>query len=218
MPGPVFISHSSRDDAIVAAIRDALLACGVDVWDDARQLVAGDLLEPELLRVLDGSRALVAVLSPRTINSKWVTKEIRYALDLQKQRPEYKVIPVMVDGIESSGLDHWFPEEPLGLKLEVGPGDIQNALPALLDALGLSLPIDSGRGKKVEALPIAELTLELSDPFIDRSGGKHRAGATAELIYKPAEEGARDVQSRRFELVAPLGPIEAEDLRWYLER
>jgi len=219
MPGPVFISHSSRDDTIVAAIRDALMACGVDVWDDARQLVAGDLLEPELLRVLDESRALVAVLSPRTINSKWVTKEIRYALDLQKQRgPAYKVIPVMVDGIESSGLDHWFPEEPLGLKLEVGPGGIQNALPALLDALGLSLPIDSGRAKKIEALPIADLTLELSDPFIDRSGGKHRAGATAVLIYKPAETGARDVRSRRFELVAPLGPIEAEDLRWYLER
>ena len=34
--GHVFISHSGRDDAIVAAIRNALLGCKVAVWDDAR--------------------------------------------------------------------------------------------------------------------------------------------------------------------------------------
>ena len=66
----------------------------------------------------------------------------------------------------------------------------------------------------VEASPIADLTLELSDPYVDQSDGKHRGAATAELIYKPAEAGAREVRSRRFTLVAPLGPIEAEELRW----
>lgn len=72
--GHVFISHSSRDDAIVASIRKALLAYNVAVWDDARQLSAGDQLEPEIRRALDDARAVVAVLSPRTINSRWVTK------------------------------------------------------------------------------------------------------------------------------------------------
>jgi hypothetical protein len=219
MAGPVFISHSSRDDAIVAAIREALLSCGVEAWDDARRLAVGDQLQTEILHALDASGSLIAVLSPRTINSKWVTKEIRYAVDLQKQRGTgYKVISVMVDGVEPSGLGHWFPEEPLGLKLEVGPGGVQNVLPDLLVGLGLTLPIDARRATTVEALPIAELTLELSDPSIDRSDGTYRAAATAELTYKPAEAGARDVRSKRFRLVAPLGPIEAEDLRWYLER
>ena len=116
--GHIFISHSSRDDAIVATIRNALLGCKVAVWDDARQLAAGDQLEPGIRQALDESRALIAVLSPRTINSKWVTKEIRYALELQKQRGSaYKIIPVMVDGIKPSGLAHWFAEEPVGLKL-----------------------------------------------------------------------------------------------------
>ena len=217
--GHVFISHSSRDDSIVAAIRNALFAYGVPVWDDARQLAAGDQLGPEILRALDQSRALIAILSPRTINSQWVTKEIQYVLELRKQRgPAYRVIPVMVDGIEPSGLHLWFPEEPLGLTLKVAPGAVQDILPALLDGLGLSLPTDVGRSSAVEASPIADLTMELGDPCIVRSDGKHRGAATAELIYTPAEVGAREVRSRRFTLVAPLGPIEAEELRWYLER
>src|SRR5258708_24293602 len=110
----VFISHSSRDDKIVKAIGSTLRSCGVDVWDDARQLVPGDQLDPAITSALDKSRALIAVLSPRTINSKSVTKEIRYALDLQQQRrpAAYKVIPVMVDAIETTGLDHSFPQEP----------------------------------------------------------------------------------------------------------
>lgn len=220
MADHVFISHSSHDDETVKAIRDALLASGVAVWDDARKLVAGDKLAPAIIGALNESRSMIAVLSPRTINSKWVTKEIKYALDLEKQRgpDKYKVIPVMVDGIELAALDHWFPEEPVGIKLTVGPGGLQNVLPSLFDALGLSLPIDAGGPTKVEALPIAELTLELSDPYIDCLDGKPHAAATAELTYKPAEPGTRDVRSKRFKLVAPLGPIEAEDLHWYLER
>lgn len=219
MTGHVFISHSSRDDAIVAAIRDALHACHVAVWDDARPLTGGDQLEPAIRQALDEARSVIAVLSPRTFNSTWVTKEIRYALETQRRREQYyQVIPVLVDGIELSGLHLWFADEPLGIVLKAGPGGVQDILPALLDALGLTLPGGGGQSSAVQTAPIADLTLELSDPYVDRSEGKHRGAATAELIYRPAEVGAREVRSRRFKLVAPLGPIEADELRWYLER
>ncbi len=219
MGGHVFISHSSRDDRIVAAIRKALVASGIKVWDDARQLAAGDLLEPEIRTALDEAQAVVAVLSPHTINSKWVTKEIRHAVGLQKQRGDgYRVIPVMLDGIEPSGLHLWFDEEPLGVKIPVEVGGVQKVLPALLDALGLGLPRDVEPPRAVTAAPVAELTLELRDPFVEREGGKSRGAATAELVYRSANAAAREVRSRRFRLTAPLGPIEAEELRWYLER
>jgi hypothetical protein len=35
--------------------------------------------------------------------------------------------------------------------------------------------------------------------------------------HEPADATARPVESTRFQLTAPLGPIEADDLRWYLE-
>lgn len=219
MAGHVFISHSSRDGGIAGELRAALVAYGVPVWEDARQLTPGDQLDAAIRQALDEASAVVAILSPRTINSRWVTREIRHALGLQKERgPEYRVIPLMVDGIEPSGLHAWFPDEVLGLTLRVGPGGVQNMLPDLLAALGLILPSAGLPSSAVEASPISDLTLELSDPYIDRSDGKLRSAATGELTYSPAEPGSRDVRSRRFKLVAPLGPIEAEDLRWYLER
>ena len=189
------------------------------VWDAARQLVAGDLLGEEVRNALDESLAFVVVLSPRTINAGAVRQEILYALALRERRGAgYPVIPLMLDGVEPTALRLWFPSPPLGMRLEVGPGGIQRALPALLDALGLALPIDAGPSTAIAAAPIADLTLELTDPFVDRAEGRHRGAATAELIYTPPEVGARQVRSRRFRLVAPLGPIETEELRWYLER
>ncbi len=65
--------------------------------------------------------------------------------------------------------------------------------------------------------PPEELVLTLTDPKIETSEGKRRATATAMLVYEPAAVSARCVESRRFAFTAPLGPIEADDLRWYLE-
>jgi hypothetical protein len=216
----VFISHSSDDDATVAALREALQAHGIAVWDDARGLAAGDQLDPAIRAALEGADGVIAVLSPRTINSTWVTAEIRYALELQRARgaDAYRVIPVMLDGIRPPALRHWFGAEPLGISLEAGPGGVQDILPALLAGLGLTLPIETTPGAVPRAVPLADLTLELRDPFIERTGGTQRGAATAELVYRLVRDGVREVRSPRFQLVAPLGPIESDELRWYLER
>ena len=54
-------------------------------------------------------------------------------------------------------------------------------------------------------------------PGFETADGKRRATATATLAYEPARAGERTIVSRRFEFTAPLGPIEAADLKWYLE-
>src|SRR6185312_14062835 len=91
------------------------------------------------------------------------------------------------------------------------------ALPALLAALGERLPTDPQPFADADAKPVAELVLKLTDPRIETAEGKRRAQATATLIYEPARAGAPNVESRRFGFSAPLGPIEASDLKWYLE-
>ena len=70
-----------------------------------------------------------------------------------------------------------------------------------------------------KAEPLEQLVLELSDlKFHDRDG-VHRASARARPVYEPATPGQREVASERgWRFVAPLGPIEAEELRWYLEK
>nr|VFK17503.1 MAG: Tetratricopeptide repeat-containing protein [Candidatus Kentron sp. LFY] len=69
---------------------------------------------------------------------------------------------------------------------------------------------------------LEELVLELTDlAFQDQEGVPHsqpRASALARLVYHPATSGEPDVVSPQpWRFIAPLGPIEAEDLRWYLE-
>ena len=208
----VFVSHSGKDDAVVAEIRRSLEGLGVEAWTDSQRLAGGDKLKPAIRKAIEEASHFLAILSLHAINSAWVFKEIKYALKLRK-----KVIPVLLPGIEPSGLHLWFGEEPVGVKLIVGPGGVTAALAELLAALGEELPEDGAPPVEPPPNPIAELVLELSDPAIDLADGKRRATATAILKYCPPD-GSDAVEGERFRFTAPLGPIEAGELAWYLER
>ena len=215
----VFVSHSSKDDDVVNKLQAALGDLFVDAWTDSRRLTGGDKLEKKVTDAIESARHFVVVLSVNAINSEWVPKEIECALDVQKKRGEgYKVIPVLLPGIEPRALRLWFDEEPVAIKLEKGAGGIDKALPDITAALGLRLPTDLKPAKKREAKPVADLILELRDPKLVTIDGKRRARATAELFFEP-HDGSPDVRSdSRFKVTAPLGPIETEDIGWYLER
>lgn len=185
---------------------------GVEVWTDSQRLTAGDQLTPSVMGEIERCEHFLAVLSANAINSLWVAKEIKYAIGLKK-----KVIPVLLPGIEPTALPLWFAEEPVGLKLSIGPGGLSAALPELLAALGLRQPTEKVAALQAKLAPMADLILKLSDPSIDSSDGKRRAGATASLVYSPPD-GGPEVESRRFRFIAPIGVIEADDLAWYLER
>ena len=213
----VFISHSSKDDAFVKDLRRKLEALGINVWVDSRELAGGSKLVPEIEQAIEDARGFLAVLSPNTVNSPWVRKEIQKALEVERGREGYRVVPLLLSGIEPSALALWFDEEPVGVRVEVKAGGLSEALPALLAALGERLPDDLQRITDVAPQPVEELILELKDLKIETSDGKRRARAVAQLVYEPADPQARNVESERFLLTAPLGVIEAEELRWYLE-
>lgn len=60
--------------------------------------------------------------------------------------------------------------------------------------------------------------LELTDPsVVTRPDGSRRASAIARLVHEASTANPRAVHGARFRLEAPLGVIEADDLRWYLE-
>src|SRR5262249_31948714 len=150
----------------------------------------------------------VVLVSPRSLDSKWVEKETRHAHKVQETRDGYKVIPLMLDGLSHRVLSSLFEKEPVAVNLSSAPGGMQQALPDLLAALGVALPNDPQRLAAAAAVDFAELTLHLTDPAIDRSEGKHRAAATATLTFSPLD-GTSRVESVRYRFTAPLGPIEA---------
>lgn len=219
MPGHIFISHATRDDDFVKDLRIALETLNLPVWVDSRHLRGGDKLAIEINTAIEKARHVIVVLSPNTVNSPWVRKEISKALAIEKQRHAdgYRVIPLLLPGIEPSALGLWFDEEPVGLKVQLTVGGIAEALPQILAALGEKMPDEFQPTKKIDAAPVEELVLKLVDPKIETRDGKLRATATATLVYEPADKASRAVESKRYTFSAPLGPIEAEDLRWYLE-
>ena len=213
----IFISHATADDAFVKELREALEAHGLSAWVDSRNLRGGAKLAAEIERAIETARQVIVVLSPQTVNSPWVRREIRKAQEVEGRRGAdgYRVIPLLLPGIGPSALEVWFDEEPVAVPVQFGPGGLNVAMPSILAALGERLPTDSQPSQQVEAHPVEELLLELSDLAIKSSKGTRRAIATATMRYQSADQHAREVESRRFSFTAPLGPIEAGDLRWY---
>jgi len=215
----IFISHSSKDDDFVSELREALEGYGLTAWVDSRNLRGGAKLTPEIEDAIEHARQFIAVISTNTINSPWVRKEIQKALEVEQNRKDdgYSVVPLLLPGVEPSALENWFGEEPVGIRVEIKTGGVSEALPAILAALGERLPTDHQPVKDSVSRPVEELILKLDNLKIETKDGKRRAKADAQLIYEPADKRAREVESKQYIFIAPLGVIEAEDLRWYLE-
>ncbi|MGI8815207.1 MAG: toll/interleukin-1 receptor domain-containing protein, partial [Pseudonocardia sp.] len=139
----VFISHASADDGFVAQLRQRLERHGVPVWVDSRNLRGGDQLAPEIEAAIEAASHVLVVLSPDTVNSPWVRCEVDKGLEVQRARADgYRVVPLLLPGVTPQALGLWFPEVPVGVAGEVGPGGLSAALPGVLTALGRRLPTD----------------------------------------------------------------------------
>ena len=215
----LFLSHSSLDDDFVRALQQALADLNIDVWIDSRELLGGDLLWPVIQKAIAEAAAYAVLVSTNGLQSKWLGKELRYAIEVQVKRGQYPVIPLSLNNTKLGVLEEFFADEPAYIPVSSAPGGIQAALNAILVALGKRLPSDPKPTPKPAAEPLAELQLELSDLKFQQFDNIHRATAKAKLIYQPAKVGERQVISEEtWRLIAPLGPIEADDIRWYLEK
>jgi tetratricopeptide (TPR) repeat protein len=217
----LFISHSSKDDGFVHRLQKSLGYFNHEVWVDSRELRGGDPLWEDIKKGIEEASAYVVVVSPDGLQSKWVGKELRHALDLQKQRGkgEYPIIPLSLDGTKLGVLECYFDEEPLYIAVSSDAGGVDAVIDPLLVALGLRLPHGVSSPARREASLLEELVLELSDLKFQEQDGVRRASARARLVYEPGTPGQREIKSvSSWHFVAPLGPIEAEELRWYLEK
>jgi tetratricopeptide (TPR) repeat protein len=218
---PLFLSHSSADDGFVRELRAALADLGQEVWIDSRQLRGGDPLESEIQAAIEAGAGLAVLVSPAALQSEWVSKELVHGLKVQAERGRaaFPVIPLSLNGTRLGVLQALFKEEPTYISVSSAPGGATAALHDILVAIGLRLPTDRPPVLQPRPEPVAELVLELSDLGFQEQDGVRRAAARARLVYEPASAGQPEVVSEQmWRLIAPLGPIEAEELGWYLER
>ncbi len=137
----IFISHTTKDDDIVKKIREILELHGELSWVDSRKLTGGDDLNATLESSIRTARHFLVVISIDALSSEWVQREVRLALEEAQQRTDgYKVISVVLPGVQAGILKLLFPNEPVHIFVDDTPTGMSEAIPKIFAALGEQLP------------------------------------------------------------------------------
>ena len=99
LPQEVFLSHSSTDRDFAERLVQTLHSHGVPTWFSRTNIVGAQQWHDEIGAALRRCDWLVLVLSPDSVESIWVKRELQYAL--QQNRFENKIVPLI-----SSACDH----------------------------------------------------------------------------------------------------------------
>jgi hypothetical protein len=90
----VFISHASEDkEAVARPLADLLVAAGISVWLDERELTLGDSLRRQIDEGLAQSRYGLVILSPAFFKKEWPNKELD-GLVAREDGREKVILPV----------------------------------------------------------------------------------------------------------------------------
>lgn len=96
----VFLCHADMDKEIVEPIASWLEEQGFEVWLDKWRLTPGDSLIDKIGEALESSDRLIVFLSPNSVESNWVRKEVATGLVMEiaedKGLGEKFVIPALL--------------------------------------------------------------------------------------------------------------------------
>jgi|ERR1043165_1810929 hypothetical protein len=92
----IFLSHNHRDKPFVRTLAQDLRALGVTVWLDEAEIRVGDSLIDKISAAIDAMRFLGVVLSPSSVESRWVREELNQALINQLSEHGGAVLPIML--------------------------------------------------------------------------------------------------------------------------
>lgn len=133
VPGHIFISYSKQDIDFVRYLRAMLEAEHFYVWMDEARLHPGEEWWDSIVQNIDVASALVVVMSPNSLTSKWVQREILYA-----EKINIPIYPVLLTGETWSRLaDIQFEDMRAGLRAKLSRrfitslGGVQPPKPAL---------------------------------------------------------------------------------------
>lgn len=89
----VFLSHSSLDGEFVNTLADALRRHGVPTWHSRTDILGAQQWHDEIGSALKRCDWFALVLSPNSVDSLWVKRELIFAL--QQNRFADKIVPIL---------------------------------------------------------------------------------------------------------------------------
>lgn len=97
----IFLSHTHSDKPFVRRLKTALNERGVsDVWVGEAEIMVGDSLTRKIEEGLTKTRYFGVVLSPRSIKSRWVQKELETAMNKEIETGSVVVLPLLYEECE----------------------------------------------------------------------------------------------------------------------
>lgn len=101
MPKKIFISYSHRDRDFVKKLADDLKKKGISVWWDEWEINVGDSIVQRIEDGIKTSAFLAVVLSPDSVKSNWVKREVGSATMRQlSEKRSITVLPILVTECE----------------------------------------------------------------------------------------------------------------------
>lgn len=92
LPREVFLSHASQDSELVTRIVSILRAHGIPVWYSTTNIQGAQQWHDEIGRALARCDWFVLALSPDSVQSRWVKRELLYALE--HDRYDGRILPL----------------------------------------------------------------------------------------------------------------------------
>lgn len=92
-PSEVFLSHSDRNRDAATRLAAILARHGVPVWYSRKDVLGAQQWHDEIGRALERCDWFVVLLSPDAVESRWVKRELLFAL--QDDRYENRIVPIL---------------------------------------------------------------------------------------------------------------------------
>ena len=95
----IFVSHSHQDDSWCRAFVTSLQRIGADAWYFPTADV-GNLFLSDVESELRSRPIFIVILSPASVRSPWVKREVNAAINLQDRQPERIILPIVAERTE----------------------------------------------------------------------------------------------------------------------
>ena len=113
-------------------------ALSLDVWSD-ESLGPGENWAEQMAKALGQADAMVVLLTPKSVESKWVRRDVEYALS--SPRFERRLVPVVI----GAGSGSWLDKAPWVLKKFVSSPNAASASKLVADVLKKADRVDGNR-------------------------------------------------------------------------
>ena len=91
-PSEVFLSHSSLDRQFADDVANVIRRHRVPVWYSQTNIAGAQQWQDEIGAALQRCDWFAVILSPQSVGSMWVKREVAYAL--QQNRFENRIVPI----------------------------------------------------------------------------------------------------------------------------